>query len=108
MRNPPPLLNHPTSPFIEAGPPTTPDAPVQSLQSLLKELRRRQSVPGSEFSANMGSALEALWANRTRSFLTALGVFIGVAAVIAAVVLRQGGNALVTNPLAQVGSWIIL
>ena len=108
MRNYPPLLNHPTSPFIEAGPTTTPDAPAQSLQSLLAELRRRQSIPGSELSANMGSALEALWANRTRSFLTALGIFIGVAAVIAALVLTQGVNAYVTNQLAQLGSSIII
>ena len=33
---------------------------------------------GNMIGASFGSALEALWANRLRSLLTALGIFIGV------------------------------
>src|SRR5947209_3628577 len=46
--------------------------------------------------AIFGSALEALQANRLRSFLTMLGVIIGVSAVISVVTLTQGVNQSVT------------
>ncbi len=60
-----------------------------SLQSLLKELRVR-STQTSFTGANASSAWEAIWSNRTRSFLTLLGIVIGVAAVIGALTLAQG------------------
>ena len=53
--------------------------------------------------ANFGSALEALWANRLRSLLTGLGIFIGVAAVIAALTLTQGVGAAINNRISSVG-----
>jgi putative ABC transport system permease protein len=60
-----------------------------SLESLLKELRVRNNTR-SFTGANLGSAWEAIRANRTRSFLTLLGIVIGVAAVIGALTLAQG------------------
>jgi hypothetical protein len=45
---------------------------------------------GVKIDAILVSALEALQANRMRSFLTMLGVIIGVSAVIAVVSLTQG------------------
>jgi macrolide transport system ATP-binding/permease protein len=43
--------------------------------------------------ASLQSAIVALWANRTRSFLTVLGIFIGIAAVITALIFSQGASA---------------
>jgi putative ABC transport system permease protein len=54
--------------------------------------------------ANLRSAFEALWANRLRSLLTALGVIVGVAAVIGAVTLTQSTSALINSRIAGLGT----
>ncbi|HEY7780454.1 MAG TPA: ABC transporter permease [Ktedonobacterales bacterium] len=61
--------------------------------------RRRGSL-----GANVGSALEALSANRLRSLLTALGVIVGVAAVIGAVTLTQGTSAAINSRFSGLGT----
>jgi putative ABC transport system permease protein len=53
---------------------------------------------------NFRIALTALWANRMRSLLTALGIIIGVSAVIAVVSLVQGLQLLINDQLQGVGS----
>jgi putative ABC transport system permease protein len=57
--------------------------------------------------ANFGVALEALWSNKLRSLLTALGIFIGVASVIAALTLTQGAGAFITGNIASLGTNVI-
>ena len=57
--------------------------------------------------ANFTSASEALWANRLRSLLTALGVIVGVAAVIGAVTLTAGTSALINSRLSSLGTNVI-
>ncbi len=57
--------------------------------------------------ANFTSAAEALWANRLRSLLTALGVIVGVAAVIGAVTLTAGTSALINSRLSSLGTNVI-
>jgi putative ABC transport system permease protein len=54
-------------------------------------------------AANFGIALEAIWANRLRSLLTALGILIGVAAVIAALTLTQGASASINARFSRFG-----
>lgn len=54
--------------------------------------------------SNFGSAVEALWINRMRSLLTALGIFIGVAAVVAALTLTQGASGAITSRITSLGS----
>ncbi|GAC1367277.1 MAG: ABC transporter permease [Ktedonobacteraceae bacterium] len=85
-------------------------AQVSPLQSMLRELRVRGSRPSpiQMMGANLDSALEALWANRTRSFLTALGIFIGVGAVVAALTLTQGVNQYITDQLSSLGNSVII
>ncbi len=85
-------------------------AQVSPLQSMLRELRVRGPRPGlfRMMGANFESALEALGSNFTRSFLTALGIFIGVGAVVAALTLTQGVSAYVTNQLASLGNTVII
>jgi putative ABC transport system permease protein len=60
-----------------------------------------------KIDAILNSALEALQANRMRSFLTMLGVIIGVSAVIAVVSLTQGVNQSVTQRFASLGTNVI-
>ena len=61
--------------------------------------RRRGLLIG----ANFRTALKALRANQLRSFLTTLGVIIGVAAVIAIVTLTQGVSVTLNQRLAVLG-----
>lgn len=49
-------------------------------------------------------ALESIWANRMRSFLTMLGIVIGVAAVIAVVAIGQGGQSVILGEIEGLGS----
>ncbi len=53
---------------------------------------------------NFRVALEALWANKVRSFLTALGIIIGVASVIAVVSVVQGLQVLISGQLQGLGA----
>jgi len=59
---------------------------------------------GFRVGANLRGALEALWANRLRSLLTALGVIVGVAAVIGAVTLTAGTSALINQRVSGLGT----
>ena len=49
-------------------------------------------------------ALEGIRANKLRSFLTTLGIMIGIAAVIAVVAVGQGGQALLMREMEKVGT----
>mgnify|MGYP003445581113 CR=1 FL=1 len=49
-------------------------------------------------------SLQAIWRNRLRSFLTVLGIVIGVSAVITMVTLGQGATQAVRNQIASLGS----
>ncbi|MBA2285566.1 MAG: ABC transporter permease [Ktedonobacteraceae bacterium] len=99
----PPQLNNATS-----APPASPAPQASSLESILAELRVRPRRPGTTLGASVGSAVEALWSNRGRSFLTALGIVIGIAAVIGALILTQGANAYFQNQLSGLATTIIV
>lgn len=100
--------------IIESSPPSV--KPTQSIEnqqqtplaSLLAELRKRKGGRGvvSMVGANFESALDALWMNRTRSFLTTLGIFIGIAAVIAAITMTQGASTAVNNQIGSLGNTV--
>ena len=53
-------------------------------------------------------AIRALWRNKTRSFLTTLGIVIGVAAVIAMVAIGQGARSRVEEAFASMGSNLLI
>jgi len=57
-----------------------------------------------EGTALTRQSLRALWNNKARTFLSALGILIGVAAVIAMVSLALGAKASVKEQLARLGS----
>ena len=56
----------------------------------------------------VGAALQALIRNKMRSALTMLGVFIGVAALIAMVSLGQGANAAVKKQIESLGTNLVI
>jgi len=51
-------------------------------------------------------ALESIWANRLRSFLTLLGVIIGIAAIIATAAVIHGLNRYVAEKLSNLGKGV--
>jgi putative ABC transport system permease protein len=53
-------------------------------------------------------AVRALWRNKLRSFLTALGIVIGVAAVIAMVAIGEGARAKVEEQFSAMGSNLLI
>lgn len=55
-------------------------------------------------SENFKMALESIKSNKLRSFLTMLGIIIGVSSVIAIVSLGRGGKEIVTGQLEKIGS----
>jgi putative ABC transport system permease protein len=53
----------------------------------------------NQFFESAGIALQAIWANKLRSFLTVLGNIVAVTSIIAVVSLIQGMNEYVTNAI---------
>ncbi|ADI01015.1 MAG TPA: FtsX-like permease family protein [Syntrophothermus lipocalidus] len=53
-------------------------------------------------------ALEGIWVNKMRSFLTMLGIVIGVAAVILVVAIGQGGRSKLLSEMEQIGSTLFV
>ncbi len=86
----------------EATPPTS-----SGRRNFLPPLKKGDFDRAGKLGSNVAIALEALWANRLRSMLTALGIFIGVAAVIAALILTQGVSANINNTIASLGTNVI-
>lgn len=55
-------------------------------------------------SDTLSSALNAVWAHKLRSFLTMLGIIIGIFAVVSLISVGQGTNAAVTAQIEGLGS----
>ncbi len=82
-------------------------ASAGSKQFSLPPLKAKDFDKAGKMGTNIAIALEALWANRLRSVLTALGIFIGIAAVIAALILTQGVSTSITNTISGLGTNVI-
>lgn len=53
-------------------------------------------------------ALRALWRNKVRSLLTALGIIVGIAAVIAVIAIGQGASSEIKASFASMGNNLIM
>src|SRR5260370_6944663 len=105
------MSSNPAHAKLDGLTPASPDAAAASispLEGMLAELRVRHWRLGSRLVATIGSALGALWSNRLRSFLTMLGIFIGVASVIAALTLTQGANGYIDNQINRIAALIFV
>lgn len=60
------------------------------------------------FRENISIALDSIWANRLRSFLTMLGIIIGTAAVIGVVSIGQGGRSMIIQEIEGLGANLII
>src|SRR6266700_6273188 len=82
--------------------------PTAQHHSLLPPLKKKDFDRASKVLINVSVAAEALWANRLRSLLTTLGIFIGVASVVSMVSLIQGISANWTDTIASLGTNMII
>jgi macrolide transport system ATP-binding/permease protein len=92
----------------------SPVAPVRPAAAAEAESERPAAgVPMAAFSIAfglmiLGVAAQALARNRLRSILTMLGVFIGVAALIAMVAVGEGANQAVQSQIASLGTNLVV
>ncbi|HVB74438.1 MAG TPA: ABC transporter permease [Ktedonobacteraceae bacterium] len=86
-----------------ANNPPTQQVPMNAFENLWRSQRKRSMSGG----ALLGTAFESLQVNRLRSFLTILGVIIGVSAVITVVTLSQGVNQSISQRFASLGTNVI-
>ncbi|MDP2942156.1 MAG: ABC transporter permease, partial [Candidatus Omnitrophota bacterium] len=62
----------------------------------------------AEFLDYMRQAASAMWSHKMRTFLSVLGILIGVAAVIAMLALGQGAQETISKQLSSLGSNLLL
>jgi macrolide transport system ATP-binding/permease protein len=88
-----------------------PAAPAAETPATAAPPRRGIAHSGSVaafFMMVVGAAMQAIWRNRMRSALTMLGVFIGVAALIAMVSVGQGANEAVRKQIERLGTNLLV
>jgi putative ABC transport system permease protein len=88
------------------GTPAPGTSPKQ--HNILPSLKKEDFDRAGKLGINFSVAGEALWANRLRSLLTTLGIFIGVAAVVSMVSLIQGISVNWTDTIASLGTNMII
>ena len=75
---------------------------------ILPRLKKEDFDRADKLGINFSVAVEALWANRLRSLLTTLGIFIGVTSVVSMVSLVQGISANWTDTITSLGTNMII
>jgi macrolide transport system ATP-binding/permease protein len=68
--------------------------------------RRRFSL--AELIESLTMALSSIFSNKLRSFLTMLGIIVGVGAVIAMIGIGQGAGAQITERISQLGANLLM
>lgn len=102
-----------TSSTLTVAPPTSSYSLTQAerdsaLANMLQEFRVRRRRPFSTLIASVATSFESITGNRTRSLLTMLGIFIGVAAVVAALTLTQSVSAYFNTLIEGLGANTVL
>jgi macrolide transport system ATP-binding/permease protein len=62
----------------------------------------------SELKENLAMAVSSIFSNKLRSFLTMLGIIVGVAAVITMIAIGQGASASITKRISQMGANLLM
>ena len=91
--------------MIQAGVPGKPPKKAASPAESKSPPARPQSFAGSLLPSTLRTALGNLRRHKMRSMLTALGVIIGVAAVVAMTEIGQGTKAVIEKTIASLGAY---
>ncbi|MFH1888807.1 MAG: ABC transporter permease [Candidatus Omnitrophota bacterium] len=93
----------------QSGAITVSDKDEEHAKEVCQSLSDSQhKVAGAEFKDFMRQALFAMTSHKARSFLSILGILIGVAAVIAMLALGQGAKESIEAQLASLGSNLLV
>ncbi len=68
--------------------------------------KRRFSL--AEVAESLSMAVSSIFSNKLRSFLTMLGIIVGVSAVIAMIAIGQGAGAQITERISQLGANLLM
>jgi macrolide transport system ATP-binding/permease protein len=68
--------------------------------------KRRFSL--AEVAESLAMAISSITSNKLRSFLTMLGIIVGVSAVIAMIAIGQGAGAQITERISQLGANLLM
>ena len=90
------------------GMPSAIDRPVHEDQPMLAQPTRVSGTIWAFTTMILSAAVQALERNKMRSALTMLGVFIGVAALIAMVAVGQGANDAVRKQIESLGTNLLV
>ena len=94
---------------VRRGAPVEPTAPAQTPVAPVPVQRRgRLGRSGLELASLLRQAVRALGANKVRTFLSMLGVLIGVAAVIAVMALGGGAKKAVEDRISTMGANLLI
>ncbi|MCJ7545917.1 MAG: ABC transporter permease [Deltaproteobacteria bacterium] len=80
--------------------------PDLSIDAILSE--SRQTLAQAAFMDHFRQALHAIISHKMRSFLSMVGILIGIASVIAMLALGQGAKESITKQLASLGSNLLI
>ncbi len=78
----------------------------RTLTVINNKKKRRFTVTETKEAVSM--AVSSIFANKLRSFLTMLGIIVGVGAVIAMIAIGQGASAQITQRIGQMGANLLM
>ncbi|MCX7785511.1 MAG: ABC transporter permease, partial [candidate division WOR-3 bacterium] len=99
------VLDQPVS-----GKPVTEQVPKPISPSDIKisAIKKKRQFTLAEIRESITMAVASIFANKLRSFLTMLGIIVGVSAVITMIAIGQGASAQVTKRIKQMGANLVM
>jgi len=73
-----------------------------------RSLKKKRKFSIAEMAESFTMAVSSIFANKLRSFLTMLGIIVGVAAVIAMTAIGQGAGAKVKERISELGTNLLM
>lgn len=74
----------------------------------MRQEKKRRMFSISELRENLSMAVFSIFSSKLRSFLTMLGIIVGVAAVITMIGIGQGAGAQITERISQLGANLLM
>lgn len=81
---------------------------ISQRPAAMRQKKKRRVFSLSELKENLSMAISSINSNKLRSFLTMLGMIVGVAAVIAMIAIGQGAGAQITDRISQMGANLLM
>ncbi len=86
----------------------SPSDEISRSPTSLRQPKRRSVFSLSELKESLSMAVSSVLSNRLRSFLTMLGIIVGVAAVIAMIGIGQGAGLQITERISSMGANLLM